>query len=127
MSKAVILALAAAATSLANAAVAVASEYGGENVKCGETPAAPEETTEAPKSGGRRGRPAAEKPAEEETAAKSSGKTLEELKALIDPLVKGTQGPDVKKIIAKYTDGKLADIAPKDHDAFVKDIEAISY
>lgn len=127
-----LIAIAAAATALAAAATALVS---GDN-SCGNAAAlsaddAPvQEETPAPAK--RRGRPPgttapaeakAEAPAEEEK--KVVGKTIEELRSLIEPLVKGGQGDDVKKVIAKYAP-KLGEIDPKDHGAFQKDIEALS-
>lgn len=54
------------------------------------------------------------------------GKTYEELRALIEPLVKDGKGAEVKKIIAKYG-ASLREIQPKDHAAFEKDIATLSY
>lgn len=128
-----LIAIAAAATALAAAATALVS---GDN-SCGNAAAIPTadaepapEETQAPTK--RRGRPPgsaapaetkAEAPAEEEK--KPAGKTIEELRSLIEPLVKDGQGDDVKKVIAKYAP-KLSEIDPKDHAAFLKDIEALN-
>jgi hypothetical protein len=125
MKKETLLAIAAAITAIANDLDA-------------ET-AAPAETTgggEAP-AAKRRGRPPTT-PAPVETPAAetketpvTNGKTYEDLKVLIDPLVKGGQGPDVKTIIAKYAvgGGGLKELAtlPQHHAAFEKEIEALSY
>lgn len=54
------------------------------------------------------------------------GKTYEELRALIEPLVKGGQGAEVKKIIAKYGT-TLKDMPPQHHAAFEKDLATLSY
>jgi hypothetical protein len=125
MNKNTIVAFAAAASAFANASLAFAQEMSGEvatgTIKAPETPETPSEETKS--SGRGRGRAAA---AEKEEPAKSSGPTLEDLKALIEPLVKGGQGSEVKSAIAKYTDGKLADMDAKHYAAFLKDIEALS-
>lgn len=131
-----LIAIAAAATALAAAATALVSS--GDN-PCGnaatptpaadDTPAQEEVTTPAK----RRGRPPGTsapvvdvKPEPEtEVEKKPVGKTIEELRALIEPLVKSGQGDDVKKVIAKYAP-KLGEIEPKDHAAFAKDIEALN-
>ena len=56
-----------------------------------------------------------------------SEEQYQELRAMIEPLVKGGQGADVKTIIAKYSDsGKLREIRAAQKAAFEKDIEAIS-
>lgn len=121
MNKNQLLALAAFITTLANEG------------ECGE---ATETTTAA--AGKRRGRPpgtatppATETapPAQETTAAETvTGKTYEELQAIIRPLVESGQGADVKKVIAKYGES-LKDIStkPQHHTAFEKDIAALSY
>lgn len=123
MTKNQLLALAAFITTLANEG------------ECTETTttAAASETT-----GKRRGRPpgtvtppATETapPAQETTAAETvTGKTYEELQAIIRPLVESGQGADVKKVIAKYGES-LKDIStkPQHHTAFEKDIAALSY
>jgi len=71
-----------------------------------------------------------EKPAEPETPV-TGGKTYEELKALIEPLVKGGQGAEVKKLIAKYdpesSPSSIKTMPAKNHAAFEKDIEALGY
>jgi hypothetical protein len=71
-----------------------------------------------------------EKPAEPE-APVTGGKTYEELKALIEPLVKGGQGAEVKKLIAKYdpesSPSSIKTMPAKNHAAFEKDIEALGY
>lgn len=125
-----LIAIAAAATALAAAATALVS---GDN-SCGNVAATPSTDDapaqdEAPAPAKRRGRPpGGAAPAEtkpEPEAEQKVGKTLEELRALIEPLVKGGQGDEVKKVIAKYAP-KLSEIDPKDHAAFSKDIEALS-
>jgi len=71
-----------------------------------------------------------EKPAEPETPV-TGGKSYEELKALIEPLVKGGQGAEVKKLIAKYdpesSPSSIKTMPAKNHAAFEKDIEALGY
>lgn len=117
MTKNQLLALAAFITTLANE---------GECTETSTTAAAGEAT------GKRRGRPPTtekspdtEKTQEPETV---SGKTYEELQAIIRPLVESGQGADVKKVIAKYGES-LKDIStkPQHHTAFEKDIAALSY
>lgn len=113
---------------------ALAAEYSG--ATCPETvapvapdPAKPKKTPKAEKP--------AEKPAdpepEPETPAapedkQEGGKSYEELRASIEPLVKAGQGEDVKKVIAKYG-VNLREIAtkPGTHAAFEKDLAALSY
>jgi hypothetical protein len=70
--------------------------------------------------------PAAETPAEE-SAATEGGKTYEELRAIIEPLVKGGQGEEVKKVIAKYSQAGLKGMEAKHHAAFEKDIQGLAY
>lgn len=123
--------LLSAAGSLLNA---FAAEFG-EGVSETSTPAEP------PKTRKPRGA-AAEKPAEtappaettttetaavEEPATTGEGKTYEELRALIEPLVKAGQGEDVKKVIAKYSQTGLKGMEAKHHSAFEKDIAALAY
>lgn len=104
---------------------AFAAEFnGGEAEPAAETPAPKKTTKKTPT-------PAAateEKPAEtEEKKEETVGKTYEELRALIEPLVKAGQGEDVKKIIAKYSEAGLKGMESKNHAAFEKDIAALSY
>jgi hypothetical protein len=67
--------------------------------------------------------------AEPEAAAEGEGKTYDELRALIAPVVKDGQGQEVKKIIKKYAGegGSLKTLEAKHHAAFEKDIAALSY
>jgi hypothetical protein len=74
-----------------------------------EAPEKPEVAEEAPKE-----------------ATTTTGKTYDELKAIIKPFVEDGQGAEVKKIIAKYAPS-LKEIDPKDHAAFEKDIAALGY
>jgi hypothetical protein len=111
---------------------ALAAEYSGGEVQ-------PE--AEAPKRGTRKAAAAApdpEKPitpapaetvAEPEALAEGGGKTYDELRALIAPVVKDGQGEEVKKIIKKYAGegGSLKTLEAKHHAAFEKDIAALSY
>lgn len=92
-------------------------------------------TTAEPTKRGRKSAAAApaQEPAPAETAQPESpaepevvGKTYEELRALIKPLVEGGQGAEVKQVIQKYA-ASLKEIQPKDHAAFEKDIAALSY
>lgn len=129
-----LIAIAAAATALAAAATALVS---GDN-SCGSvaaTPAADDTPAqdEAPAPTKRRGRPPGTsapvvdvKPEPEaEVEPEPTGMKLEELQALIKPLIEEGKGTEVKKVISKYAP-KLSEIAPKDHKAFSKDIEALS-
>lgn len=69
---------------------------------------------------------AAEEAAEETPTG--NGKTYEDMRALIEPLVKNGQGADVKKIIAKYSpEGGLKAMDAKHYAAFEKDLAAIEY
>lgn len=90
--------------------------------KRGKKAAAPAATTEPPAD------PVVEPPAvPEEPATTGEGKTYEELRALIEPLVKGGQGEEVKKVIAKYSQSGLKGMEAKHHASFEKDIQALSY
>jgi hypothetical protein len=64
-------------------------------------------------------------PAEETT----EGKSYEDLKALIAPLVKEGKGEEVKKVIKKYAGegGSLKTLEAKHHASFEKDIAALAY
>jgi hypothetical protein len=125
MTKPQLLALAAFITSLANGECGEATE----TPSAGDAPAA---------SGKRRGRPpTTATPSATETAPPEqtqtaeptvTGKTYEELRAIIEGPVKDGKGPDVKAIIAKYaTDLKTLATLPQHHAAFEKDMEALSY
>jgi hypothetical protein len=109
---------------------AFATEFGAAEVATSpEAAAAPE----APKKRGPK--PAAAAPAEpaapevpaEPQEQSTEGKSYEELRALIEPLVKGGQGEDVKKVIAKYSQTGLKGMEAKHHAAFEKDIQALAY
>lgn len=69
--------------------------------------------------------PEPEKPVEESA---TTGKTYEELQAIIKPLVQAGRGTEVKKEIQKYGVAGLQQLAelPMHHDEFVKNIEALS-
>jgi len=132
MNKNIVLALAAAASSLSAAAMAVAQDLSSTDTgSCGQTPEPTKETSteaveeEKPKQ--RRGRPAAEeKPAHEKDESKASGKTYDDMRAVIKPLVDEARGEEVKKVIAKYATS-LKEMDPKDYPAFEKDIAALTY
>lgn len=119
--------LLSAAGSLLNA---FATEFG-EGVSETSSPA----ETPAPKKGKKTTPPPVETPTEttateaaaEEPAATEGGKTYEELRAIIEPLVKGGQGEEVKKVIAKYSQAGLKGMEAKHHAAFEKDIAALAY
>lgn len=130
-----LIAIAAAATALAAAATALVS---GDN-SCGnaatptpaadDTPAQEEVTTPTKRRGRPPGTaaPVVDVKPEPEAAAEPepTGMKLEELQALIKPLIEEGKGAEVKKVISKYAP-KLSEIAAKDHKAFSKDIEALS-
>lgn len=122
---------------------ALATEFGNSpSGGGGEAPevSAPAEAPTKPKKA-----PKAEKPAEKpadpapaETAAEEpaaapaeGGKTYEELKAIIAPLVASGEGLQVKAIIKKYdpesTPPSLKTMPAKNHAAFEKDIQALTY
>jgi hypothetical protein len=88
-------------------------------------PAAPAATVETPATA------TPETTAEPEIAAEGEGKTYDELRALIAPIVKqgAEQGEEVKKIIRKYAgeNGTLRTLEARHHAAFEKDIQALSY
>jgi len=148
MNKTAILALAQAASALANAAVAMAAslaECPNVNTPVNPvtetpTPAAEPATPVAEKP--KRGRPAKDaatvetpaaevvvetKAAEPEPAksAAPAGKTYEDMRALIQPLVVGGRGAEVKAVVAKYA-VSLSQMDAKDYPAFEQDIEALS-
>lgn len=119
------------------ALAAIGAELMGEPATTGK------ETTDKPADNGgateeppkRRGRPpgggaSAETPAGD-AGAKTGGKTYDELREVIAPLIKDNQGEAVKAAIAKYATGGggLKELAtlPQHHAAFIKDIEALSY
>jgi hypothetical protein len=125
-----------AIASLLSAAGAVLSALAAEY--SGDIPETPEPETPAPKKprGGKAVAGAAgptepatatETVAEPAAAAEGEGKSYEELRALIAPLVKDGQGEEVKKIIAKYSDSGLKGMEAKHQAAFEKDIAALSY
>lgn len=136
MNKNQLLALAAFITSLANDACGEFTKT--ENPPAGgeappvkrrgrpPTTAAPPPTepekTEEPRAGGKTF--ITPPPSGDEEAA--TGKTYEEMRALIEPLIKAARGPEVKPIITKYA-ATLKDMDPKDYPAFEKDIEALLY
>lgn len=116
--KMTILALASAAAALAIAASAVAEEFStsGENIN---TPAQEPPAAEAPKRGRPPGQPAADKKAPE-------GKTLDELKEIIKPLVAEGRGAEIKAILKKLDCEALKDLPAEKQAAFLKDVEALS-
>jgi hypothetical protein len=73
--------------------------------------------------------PASEPAGESEEAP--TGKSYEELKALIEPLVKEGRGEEVKKLIKKYdpesTPPSIKTMPAKNHAAFEKDLATLSY
>lgn len=83
-----------------------------------------------------RGRPKKEQAAAEpeppkeekkEEPATPTGKTLDELKALIKPAVEAGAGAEVKKVIVKHGGSQLSDIPAANHAAFEADIAALVY
>lgn len=148
MSKQLLIALANAASALANVALQVAQQDAGTVTTLEVTQPEPEqESTPTPAPRGR-GRPRKEETVKEpepeqepETAAEEDtnttpakeeikGKTLDELKAIIKPAVEAGKGAGVKAIIAKYAgEGKiLKDLAelPEHHEAFEKAVKALT-
>lgn len=122
---------------------ALAAEFGNSPSGGGVTPEAAQGVDPTPGAAKPKKTPKAEKPAEKpaethaaaaaseetaEQAEKTKAKTYEELKAMIEPLVKNAQGPDVKKVIAKYA-VNLQELAtkPEHHAAFETDLAALSY
>lgn len=111
------------------ALTAIAKEFC-ENVSLGTEPATPEE--EKPKRGRKAAAAQPETPAETVAPAPAAptitGKTYEELKAIIKPVVEAGNGEDVKKVIAKYaTNLKELEGKPEHHEAFEKEIAALVY
>jgi len=117
MSQKIILATAALAAAASTLAAAVAAEYGdGVTGDTGEIQAA--------EPAKRRGRPPADSAHAEKPAP--AGKTIEELRDAIKPLVEEGRGDEVKKVIAKHGGTKIADIPAANHAAFLKDIDGLS-
>lgn len=91
----------------------------------GEEPADNEngggESQDAPK---KRGRP----PGSTSKEPANLGKTFEELKEIVRPLLEDGRADEVKKAVAKYVKagGTLKDVPAEHHAAFIKDIEALS-
>jgi hypothetical protein len=109
---------------------AFAAEFGGGEVQPeAEAPKRGKKTTPAPVVETPVNPAPAETAAEPETPAEGEGKTYDELRALIAPVVKDGQGEEVKKIIKKYAGegGSLKTLEAKHHAAFEKDIAALSY
>ncbi len=65
-------------------------------------------------------------PTPEQEQPKLNGKTYDDMKAVIEPLVKEGRGAEVKATIAKYSP-TLKEMDPSNYAAFEKDIEALSY
>lgn len=76
------------------------------------TPAEPEKTED--------------KPAGQTGGAVAGSKTIDDMRALIEPLIKAARGGEVKPIILKYAP-TLAQMDAKDYPAFEKGIEALLY
>ncbi len=117
------MALASAAAALATAATALAEEVSGENTNETAAPAGGEPAK-------RRGRPPGSSAAPADPVpptGASAGKSLDELRDAIKPLVEEGKGDEVKKVIAKYGAGALKDIPADKAEAFIKDIEAMKY
>lgn len=127
------IAIAGLLSAAGNLLNAFATEFGA------EAPASPEAaaTPEAPKRGRKAAaaaaatvEPAAQEAAVQEATPESTegAKTYEELRAMIQPLVKAGQGEDVKKVIAKYAANlKELETKPEHHAAFEKDLAALAY
>ncbi len=131
-----IAALLSAAGAALNAFAAELNGNGGEAQPTAspETPAAEKPVkTRRPKETAQPETPVtpAEPEAPAEPAEEATGKTYEELKAEIEPLIKNGQGPAVKKLIAKYDPDaatpSIRTMPAKNHAAFLKDLEALSY
>lgn len=126
------IAIAALLHSAGKVLSALAFEFGGTEA-VGEPEAQPETTPDPEKP--KRGRKAAaaqpETPAETIAPAQletPTGKTYEELKAIIKPVVEAGNGEDVKKVIAKYaTNLKELEGKPEHHEAFEKEIAGLVY
>ena len=88
----------------------------GRSPKATPAPAEPEPTGYAPVA----------EPPTEPAPSPAIGKTYEELREVIRPLVEQGKGAEVKAVIAKYGTS-LKDLPPATHAAFEKDIEALKY
>lgn len=113
---------------------ALASEFSGAPTQeTSDAPAAPAEKPTKPKKEKAAAAATPEPEKKEETTAEEpveGGKTYEELRALIEPYVKGGQGEDVKKLIKKYDPSETPSIKTmpaKNHAAFEKDLATLSY
>ncbi len=135
-----IAALLSAAGAALNAFAAELNGSGGEAQPTAspETPAAekPVKAPKAPKAPKETVQPETPvTPAEPETPAEpaeeATGKTYEELKAAIEPIIKAGQGAEVKKLIAKYDPDaatpSIRTMPAKNHEAFLKDLAPLSY
>src|SRR4051812_47686870 len=107
---------------IAAALSAIALEFSG-----GESPAAETNGGDAgadvPKRG--RGRPPGGGGAAD--AGKATGKTYEELQAIIKPIIEAGNGPELKKVIVKYSPTGIKDLKVEDQAAFLKDVDALAY
>lgn len=94
-------------------------------------------TTEAPATQTTTAAPAEPEPAAKPAEPPKGGKTLDELKALIAPLVKAARGSEVKALLNKHAPAdynaseanpytlSLLSERPEVHEAFVQDIEML--
>ncbi len=113
---------------------AFAAELGATPFTSAEPEAQPETPAEpAPVKTRKPREPKAEKPVEpvaepepEQEQPKLNGKTYDDMKAVIEPLVKEGRGAEVKATIAKYSP-TLKEMDPAHYAVFEKDIEALSY
>lgn len=119
-------------TALAQLLAAAGATLNAFAAELGATPftsAEPEAQPETPAVKTRKPRePKAEKPVEPEPEEQKAAvtKTYDDMKAVIEPLVKEGRGAEVKATIAKYSP-TLKEMDPAHYAAFEKDIEALSY
>lgn len=96
-----------------------------------EAPAKPKKTKEKPAQAAPTPQPEPETEPEQTAEEPQVGKTYEELKALIQPLVEDGRGEEVKKLIKQYdpesTPPSIKTMPAKNHAAFEKDITALTY
>lgn len=96
-----------------------------------DPPTKPKKAPKAEKPAEKPADPAPTETAAEELAATEGGKTYDELKEIIRPLVESGEGLQVKAIIKKYdpesNPPSLKTMPAKNHAAFEKDIQALTY
>lgn len=113
----------AAATAITDA---VEGQPAGDTPESAATPAG-EDKPRRGRPPGSTNKPAASEPEKPKEEAPTGGKTYEQLRSIIEPLVKDGRQPEVKAIITKYApDLKTLATLPAKHAEFEKDIDGLS-